>query len=38
MANIVNETPNNVNIFTNTNLEEAFMISNIMDYNLQKRH
>jgi len=36
MTNIVNETPKNKNIFTNTNLEVVFIISNTMYYNLMR--
>ena len=37
IADIVSETPNNTNIFTNTNLELVFIISNTMDHNLRKK-
>jgi hypothetical protein len=37
MTNIVNETLNNTNIFTNTNFEVVFVVSNTMDHNLRKK-
>ena len=37
IADIVSETPNNTNVFTNTNLELVFIISNTMDHNLRKK-
>jgi len=37
IANTVNKTPNNTNMFTKTNLEVAFIITNPMDYNLRNK-